>query len=178
MTAKPARRTLALAPLFLALLFLASAAAPRAAEAQEDLRPRYGFGLNGLLSTEDGVGIGLRGRVSAPVNADLSVAVGLGLTGFILSGTDDAVSIFDPQVSAIVNLPMRGEQLTYALGGVGAHVPVSNADASEAGPTVHFGLGRVQVLTDTSIFYEINPALLVGGDSVDLLIPVRVGIIF
>ncbi len=171
-TPMPRLRTLAFC-LFLMLM----GAVPDAAQAQA-LGPRYGFGLNGLVSTEDGFGIGVRGRVSAPINADFSVAVDLGLTGFILGGTDEAVSIFDPQLSAIVNLPLRGNQLTYVLGGVGAHVPVSQADKSEAGPMVHLGLGRVQTLTDTSIFYEIDPALLIGGSSVDLLVPVRIGIIF
>lgn len=177
MTAQPVRRLRTLASLLFALLLGVLAAAPQTLQAQ-DLSPRYGFGLNGLLSTEDGVGIGLRTRVSAPVNTDFSVAVDLGLTGFILGGTEDAVSLFDPQISAIVNLPMRGNYLTYVLGGVGAHVPVSNPDDSEAGPTVHLGLGRVQTLTDTSIFYEVDPTLLIGGDSVDLLIPVRLGVIF
>jgi hypothetical protein len=36
----------------------------------------------------------------------------------------------------------------------------------------------VKQLTETSFFYEINPALAIGESSVDLVLPLRVGIIF
>lgn len=155
------------------LLFLAHLSP---ASAQE-LRPRIGMGVNGMVSTQDGLGIGFRGRVSAPVNADVSIAVDAGFTGFILGGRDQASYVFDPQVGAIVNLPGTTEQLSYLLFGVGAYVPMGETD-SRSGPTLHFGYGRVRVLQETSLFYEINPALIVGERRVDLAIPVRVGIIF
>lgn len=146
----------------------------------QDLGPRFGLGFNTMISTEDGLGFGFRFRGSAPVNRDLSFAIDLGATGFILSGRDDATYLVDPQVSAIVTLPYGNDnQLTYFMGGIGAYLPFrGNGVSSDAAPTIHLGLGRVQSLTDTSIFYEVNPALVVGETSVDLLLPLRIGIIF
>lgn len=163
---------LSLLVLFAGLLL---AAAP-SVQAQES-NTRFGLGANALLSTEDGLGLGVRGRVSAPLSDDLSLAADVGVTGFILGGTDDAVTVLDPQLSAIINLPQRHDRLDYVMAGVGAHVPISNPDRSESGPTVHFGYGRVYALQQNSLYWEINPALLVGTDSIDLLIPLRIGII-
>lgn len=170
----PLRRRLAFC---LAVLALLSAAVPTA-RAQADLSPRFGLGAEALLSTEDGFGIGLRGRASAPVNADVSVALDLGLTGFIFGGRDDATYLFNPQLSAVINLPFREGHLPYLLAGLGAHLPFSDDGDSVSGPVIHLGFGRVQSLQDTSVFYEINPGLLIGENNVDLLIPVRIGIIF
>ncbi len=144
----------------------------------QNVETRFGLGAGGLLSTENGLGLSAHGRLSAPISADLSLALDLGVTGFILGGTDDAVTVFMPQVSAIINLPMRAGRLSYILAGVGAHVPLANPDRTESGPTLHFGYGRVRALQQNSIYWEVDPALLVGPDNVDLLIPVRVGIIF
>lgn len=151
-------------------------AAPAAAQ---NLSPRFGIGLGGMLSTEDGFGLSLRGRASAPINADFSAAVDLGVTGFVLGGTEDAVYIFDPQLSAIVTLPSTsGNRLPYLLAGVGAYLPITETDRSISGPTIHAGIGWVQALRETSLFYEIDPALVIGEDSVDLIIPFRIGLIF
>ncbi len=168
-----------LAAFSLALLFAAlmlAAGAP-AAQAQES-NTRFGLGVGATASTVDGLGLGVRARVSAPLSRDLSLAADVGATGFILGGTEDAVTVLDPQVSAIINLPVRGDQLSYVMAGVGAHVPLANTERSESGPTLHAGYGRVYALQDNSIYWEVNPALLVGDDSVDLLVPVRLGIIF
>ncbi|HMB90093.1 MAG TPA: hypothetical protein VKP65_04550, partial [Rhodothermales bacterium] len=91
-------------------------------DAMAQAATRFGIGFNGLISTTDGLGLGIRSRISAPVNADLSFAADLGLTGFILQGRDDASYVFDPQVSAIVTLPGRRDKMPYILGGVGAYV--------------------------------------------------------
>ena len=161
---------------FLALLIAGS---PGTAQAQDsDLTPRFGLGMQGLISTEDGFGLGLRGRASAPINADVSAAVDLGLTGFVLGGSDDAIYLFEPQLSAVVNLPSQGGRLPYVLAGLGGHYPLSNTERSVSGPVIHVGIGRVQALMDTSLYYEVNPGLVIGDDSVDLLIPVRIGLIF
>lgn len=147
---------------------------------ENSLDPRFGLSFNTALSTEDGLGVGLRLRGSAPVNADLSFAVDLGMTGFVFGGRDEATYLVDPQVSAIVSVPRgRPDQLTYFLGGLGAYIPFeANADNPEAAPTLHLGIGRVELLTDTSIFYEINPGLIIGEERVGLLLPIRAGIIF
>lgn len=147
----------------------------------QDLNPRFGLGFNTVISTEDGLGLGLRLRGSAPVNRDLSFAVDMGVTGFVLEGRDEATYLVDPQVSAIITLPYGNEsgQLTYFLGGLGAYLPFDGDGVSDsAAPTIHMGIGRVKQLTETSFFYEINPALAIGESSVDLVLPLRVGIIF
>lgn len=151
------------------------------AQAQQELTPRFGLGFNTVISTQDGLGMGLRFRGSAPVNQDLSFAIDLGATGFVLEGRDEATYLIDPQISAIVTLPYGTERgrLTYFMGGLGAYLPFNgNGASNNAAPTMHMGLGRVQSLTETSFFYEVNPALVVGQSSVDLILPVRVGVIF
>lgn len=158
------------------LCFVGIVAVPRQAYSQ-DLSPRIGLGVNGMVSTADGIGIGFRGRVSAPVNADVSLALDAGFTGFLLGGRRDASYVFDPQFSVIVNLPQQRDQLSYLLFGAGAYVPMGTSSSS-SGPTIHFGYGRVRVLQETSLFYEIDPAIVVAESRVDLIIPVRIGIIF
>ena len=147
--------------------------------AAQDVTPRFGIGFNSLLSSADGFGIGFRGRASAPVNRDVSVAIDLGLTGFVLNGRRNADYIFDPQLSAIINLPSRSGQLTYILFGLGGYVPVGRDAANEQnGPTIHIGIGWVHALNETSLFYELDPALIIGEESVDIAIPFRIGLIF
>ena len=145
---------------------------------------RFGIGLNTVLSVNNGFGLGFRGRVSSPVNADFSLAIGLGFTGFVLQGRDQAEFVFDPQLSGIINLPATGASSTpsqvYLLAGIGAFVPFSESSSSDnsSGPSIHFGIGRVQALTESSFFYEINPAVVIGSTKVEFILPFRVGIIF
>lgn len=149
-------------------------ATPTSAQVAE---PRYGVGFNTTLSSADGFGIGLRGRASYPVNADVSAAVGIGLTGFVLNGRENADYILDPQLSAIVMLPVSQARANYVLFGAGAYVPVGGNDG-QGGPTVHAGLGRAHLLQESSFYYEVDPALVIGRDHVDVAVPVRIGIIF
>ena len=145
----------------------------------QTIRPRFGLGANTTLTTAEGVlGLGLRGRASAPVNANLSFAVDLGLTGFVLGGRDDATYVFDPQVSAIVTLDPRQPRTPYIIGGIGAYVPFGDNSDGDGGPTLHGGFGWVQTLENTTLFYEVNPALVIGETAIDLVLPFRVGIIF
>lgn len=132
-----------------------------------------------MLSTADGFGIGFRGRASAPVNRDLSIAIDLGFTGFIFGGRRDAEYVFDPQLSAIISLPSQEDRLSYVLFGLGGYVPVGGTiDDRQNGPTVHIGMGWVRALYETSLYYEVDPALIIGEQSVDLAIPFRIGVIF
>ena len=177
--ASPARSSsFALLVLLVAASLPAGPACAQSSSSSDELTPRFGLGAQGLASTVDGFGLGLRGRASAPLNADVSAAVDLGVTGFVLGGSDDAVYLFEPQVSMVVNLPSSSGRLPYLLAGVGGHFPLARADDSESGPVIHFGIGRVQALTDTSLFYEATPGLLIGDDSVDLIVPLRIGLIF
>ncbi len=156
----------------LALLLL-FALFPRKATAQ-DLNPRYGIGFTFLASETDGAGLGLRGRIAVPVNSNLSLAGDLGVTGYIFKGRSDAEYAFDPQFSFIVTLP-GDERAPYVLAGVGAYISTSEA---EGGPFVHFGVGRAQLLGETSIFYEVNPAVVIEKEEVDFNLSLRFGIIF
>ncbi|WP_457652601.1 hypothetical protein [Rhodocaloribacter sp.] len=160
----------ALLPAAVLLLFANPATA-------QDLSPRFGLGFNTVLSTEDGLGLGFRGRASAPVNADLSFAVDVGFVGFILEGRDDATYIFDPQVSAIVTLP-GVTSAPYLLGGVGGYIPLNDRDRTNSGPTIHLGIGWVRALSETTLFYEVNPALIIGEKDVAFALPFRIGLIF
>jgi hypothetical protein len=141
--------------------------------------PRFGIGFNAMLSSADGLGVGFRGRASAPVNQDLSIAIDLGFTGFVLSGRRNAEYIFDPQLSAIINLPSTPDRLGYILFGLGGYIPMgSDTEDQQNGPTVHGGIGWVHALQETSLYYEVNPALVIGERDVDIVIPVRIGVIF
>lgn len=138
---------------------------------------RFGLGFNTLLSSEDGLGLGFRGRISTAINADLSFALDAGLTGFILGGRDDATYIIDPQASLIITLP-GVERATYLIAGMGAYIDTSDNSDSLEGPTIHFGVGWVQTLRESVLFYEIDPALVIGRTEVAVAIPFRIGIIF
>lgn len=162
--------------LALAAVFLV-AVTVRPAAAQEG-QPRFGIGFNTLISTADGLGVGFRGRASAPVNQDLSVGVDLGFTGFVLEGRRRATYVFDPQLSLIVTIPQRGYEAPYFLGGIGAYLPLASDHDGESGPFLHLGVGRVRQLNETVLFYEINPALIVAYDQVHLAVPLRAGVIF
>jgi len=138
---------------------------------------RFGVGFNTLLSSEDGLGLGFRGRMAIPINADISFAFDAGMNGFVLNGRDDATYVFDPQASLIVTLP-GVEHAAYIMGGMGAYANTSDSDGALSGPTFHFGIGWIRPLRESVLFYEIDPALVVGSRDVSVAIPFRIGIIF
>lgn len=170
-------RRLAFLLVLVPFLLPASAHAQRAA-----LDPRYGAGFDGVLSAfsgdvlPDGLGIGVRGRVSFPINADFSLAAGAGIAGFVFSGRDDATYVFNPQLSGILTLPrMRWAQ--YLLGGFGGYFPMGASEA-DGGPAIHFGVGWARPLQETSLYVEFNPAIIIGSERSALVLPARVGVIF
>jgi hypothetical protein len=173
------KKSMRLLHIVFAFAFFAAALPVTHADAQA-VTPRFGLGFEVLGSTADGLGIGLQGRASAPLNADLSLGVDMGATGFVLGGRQDATWVFDPQVSAIITLPSRSGRAMYYLAGLGAYIPISEDEDSEAkaGPTIHGGVGWIQALRETTFFYEINPALVIAQDQVHLAVPLRAGIIF
>lgn len=161
-------------PLLLLLLGLTTSLA---GPAQAQNESRLGVGAQVLVSTAgNNVGPGFHVRASTPINQDVSVAVGSGLTGFIFRGRDDAAFALDPQVSAIVSFSMSGAESTYVLGGGGAYVPFGDT-STESGPTFHLGIGRAWLLRESSLFVEFNPGLLVGEESTTLVLPLRIGVI-
>ncbi|MEX0601051.1 MAG: hypothetical protein WD021_05105 [Rhodothermales bacterium] len=155
------------------LLVAVAAACVRPASAQP-ANSRVGLGFNTMASTADGLGVGLRGRLSIPINADISAAADFGITGFVLGGRQNADYILDPQISAIVTLPPSRNRVGYVLFGLGGYIPVGGG---EGGPTLHVGLGRAHALQESSFYYEIDPALVIGREGVDLAVPLRFGII-
>lgn len=138
---------------------------------------RFGLGFNSLLSADNGFGMGFRGRLSTPINADLSFAVDAGITGFILGGRDDATWIIDPQASIIVTLP-GVEKAPYLLTGIGGYLDPTDSGDALTGPTIHLGVGWVKPLRESVLFYELDPALIIGEDKVSAAIPFRIGVIF
>lgn len=148
--------------------------------AQAQPEPRFGVGLQMMGTTVDGnVGPGLRFRSSVPINQDISLGIGAGLTGYIFQGRDDAAYAFDPQASLVVTLPGPGTQRLYVLGGGGAYVPFGNLDDDvSGGPTLHFGIGKVWLLNESSFFLEFDPALYIGEQQTNVILPLRVGVIF
>ncbi len=160
--------------LLVVLGLLGGLAAP--AQAQSD-QSRFGLGLQLLGSTAgNNVGPGVHFRASTPLNPDVSLAVGSGLTGFIFGGRDDAAFALDPQVSAIVSFSTANAQSTYVIGGAGAYVPFGDTD-TDSGPTFSIGAGRAWLLEESSLFFEFSPGLLVGEESTTLVVPIRVGVI-
>lgn len=161
----------------IAFVVAAGAAGPSASWAQPG--PRFGVGAQLTGSTiEENVGLGLRFRVSAPVNRDLSFAVGSSFIGYVFEGQDEASYAIDPQASIIVTLPVMGDRSTYFLGGLGVYVPFDDEVDRDSAPTFHFGVGKVWLLQDSSLFLEFDPAIAIGEDRTELLLPLRVGVIF
>ena len=151
----------------------------------QNLQPRFGAGFDAVVTppgqdvVPEGFGIGLRGRVAVPVNADLSFAAGMGIIGFVLSGQDDARYVLNPQVSGILTLP-RARWAGYFLGGFGGMILLSNDDImpDEGGFTIHGGIGWALPLNETSLYVEIDPSLVIGENSTTVVLPVRGGVIF
>ncbi len=141
--------------------------------------PRFGFGFDAVVvppgqdMLPEGLGLGIRGRVAVPVNRDLSVAGGVGVAGFVFQGQDDASYVFTPQLSVILTLPRR-DSARYLLGGFGGVIPSEGS----GGPSLHLGVGWAFPLHDTSLYVEVDPALVVGSRETTVVIPLRVGVIF
>ena len=156
----------------LTALLLAAPAFSQAAPA------RIGAGIDAVIvplragDVDPGVGLGLRGRIALPLNSDLSGAASLGVSAN-LAGS--AVLTATPQVSLIVSLPGSGRSVRYLLGGFGGYIPLSGGGG---GTTLHAGFGWAVPLSETSLYFEIDPAIVVGSSETTVVVPVRVGVIF
>ncbi len=146
----------------------------------QQLSPRIGFGLTTTVTTDfaNPIGLGLHVRGSLPVNPDLSFATGIGVTGFVFSGRDDAAYYVTPQVLAIVTLNAMNARAPYVLLGLGGYLPVGGgSDEKDGGPAIHGGLGWAARLQETSVYLEVTPALVVGKDASKLILPLKVGVV-
>lgn len=128
-------------------------------------------------TVDNNVGPGFRFRTAVPINQDVSFGLGAGITGYIFQGRDDAAYAFDPEASLIVTIPGTGRERVYVLGGGGAYVPFGETTAT-SGPTVHAGLGKVWLLNESSFFLEFSPGLFVGQEETNVILPLRMGVIF
>lgn len=146
--------------------------------------PRVGVGLSAMMSWtgELNFGPGIRLRIAQPLNQDLSLAGDVGIAGFVLGGRDDASYVFNPQVSAIITLPEPGNTAPYLLFGLGLYLSSDDLDSDgeplTEGPFIHAGYGLVQQLNETTLFFEVNPGLIIGRETIGLMLPVRAGVIF
>ena len=162
----------------LATLTIALTAAPTFGQGAAP--PRFGAGFDvtaappGQDLVPSGVGVGIRGRVALPVNADLSVAADLGLIANLFEGSSEARYMLNPQASIIVTIPGR-DAVRYVLGGFGGFLPL---EGGGGGPTLHVGVGTAIPLRDTSLYFELDPSLLIGQDETTGVVAARVGVIF
>lgn len=166
--------------LLLAACFLVGLASAPRAQNLGDVPPRFGVGFDvaSALWSQDlipnGPALGIRGRVALPVNADISLAASLGIAAHLFEGRDDARTVLNPQASLIVTLPGEGTA-RYLLGGFGAFLPL---DQGGGGPTIHAGAGWAIPLNQTSVYFEIDPSLVVGEDETTVVASLRAGVIF
>lgn len=164
------------APCLLVVGLLLSLTLVQSSRAQQS--PRFGIGIQLMGTTvDDNIGPGLRFRTSVPINQDVSFGLGAGLTGYIFQGRQNAAYAFDPQASLIVTIPGTGRERFYVLGGAGAYVPFGET-TGVSGPTIHTGLGKVWLLNESSFFFEFDPALFIGADVTEVILPLRMGVIF
>lgn len=163
--------------LFLAALALVLSAVAAPALAQS-APARIGAGLDVVAvplragDVDPGLGLGLRGRIALPINSDLSAAASVGVSAR-LAGS--AALTATPQVSMILTLPGGGNSVRYLLGGAGGFIPLSGGGG---GPTLHAGFGWAFPFSETSVYVEVDPAIVVGAESTSVLLPARVGVIF
>ncbi len=147
----------------------------------QERNPHMGFGLDVTMAPPDNptigsaVGLGFRGRVSYPVSYDVSLAVGAGINGGFQQGWSDAAVTLNPQASVIVTIPDE-PWAPYFLAGFGGYVPLRSI--AQGGPSLHGGVGWARLLTDASIYLELNPQLVIGETSSSVVLPVRAGVIF
>ncbi len=168
-----------------AIIFvLASALAADSAAAQRrGFTPRFGVGFEAVVVPDgneilqDGLGVGLHGRVALPLKSDLSAGVGMGIDGFVLNGSAEASWLATPEATLILTLPRRGGDVRYILGGVAGYIPLTD-EIEPGGPALVLGAGWAFPLRETSFYIELAPALVVGRSTSTVAIPLRVGVIF
>ncbi len=142
---------------------------------------RFGIGTGLVLNpsndsiADDEVGLAVLIRLSKPVNADVSLAAGVGLFAFAFNGTEHADYVVNPQVSLVVTL--GGEKrFPYLLAGVGGLFPTDSAENAQF--AIHIGYGWIWPMKSASAFFEINPSLAFQANSTTIILPLRIGLIF
>ena len=168
------------ATIVLGILLVAGALFPAAATSQSLWR--LGFGLQTTFSTEDGLGLGLRSRVSYPMNRDFSIGLGLGVHGFSSNGANRSVIMADPSVNLILRLGATADRATYVVAGAGGYLLAGatgqRTSKATIGPQAAIGLGAVKQLVDSRLFVEITPQFLLEPQQMTVVAPLRIGLIF
>lgn len=164
----------------ISLLLVSFSLVPNALHAQAR-NPHIGLGLDVILgppdnrATDSGFGLGFRARASFPISYDVSLAGSAGILGSFFRGRDDAAVTLNPQIGVIVTIP-RTPWAPYFLAGFGGYIPLS--DEVGGGPAIHAGVGWARLLTDASIYLEVNPSLIIGATATSFILPLRAGVIF
>ena len=156
-------------------------AGPASAQRYGSTPPRIGAGfdvqsaLYGQDVLPDGPSLGVRIRAALPVNADVSVAASLGLGAHVFEGADDSAYVLNPQTSVIVTIPGGRRSVRYLLGGLGGFLPFSGGGG---GASIHAGIGTAIPLSESSVYFELDPSLVIGSDESVPVIALRTGVIF
>jgi len=163
------------------MVLLAAIAQAQTADTPARFSPRIGFGFTPTLTidSEKPVALGLHARMSYPVTADFSIGAGVGLTGFILQGRDDAEYYLTPKALGIVTLDATNIRSPYVLFGLGGYLPIGeNTEKGAGGPTLYGGIGwALSLSAQTSVYFEILPALVIGSETTSLILPLNVGVV-
>jgi len=149
--------------------------------AAQDNNTKFGLGV-GLVANptdddlaSDDVGLAVRGRISKPMNSDVSLAGSVGLYAFAFNGTDTADYILNPDLSLVVTLNGQS-RFPYLLVGAGGLFP-TNGD-KRARFEAHAGYGLAWPLTSVSVFLEVMPTIAFQESSTTFVVPLVVGMIF
>lgn len=140
------------------------------------LRGRVSLQMQGS-SIERSVAPGFHLDAQLPIVRGLSIVGGAGMSAFILEGRVDGTYTFDPELTLKITLPSASKGANTVFGGVGYHIPFG-ADAVEAAPTVHLGLGRIWTLRESTLFVDVSATAVVRTETIGLLMPLRAGIVF
>jgi len=150
------------------------------ASAQET-QAKFGLGV-GLVANptddelaNDDIGLSVRGRVSKPLNTDVSLAGSVGFYAFAFNGTNTADYIVVPELSLIVTL--NGQtRFPYLLVGAGGLFPTDGDQSARF--AAHAGYGIAWPLTSVSVFFEAVPTIAFNESGTTFVVPVTVGMIF
>ena len=128
-------------------------------------------------SIEKSVAPGLHIDAHAQVAGRYSIAVGTGFSSYILEGRRSGTYTLAPKLSFKITRPSRSLGAnTFSVGG-GYHLPFGQRDVGR-GPTVHFGIGRLWALRETTLFVDLRPTAVIRDETISLLLPLRAGVVF
>lgn len=142
------------------------------------LRGRISFQM-AASSIERSVGPGLHVDAKQPIVGGLSLVAGGGLSAFILEGHRTGTYSFTPEVGVNLVVPSRSKWANVIFGGGGYHVPFgAGAAASDGGPTIHLGVGRIRALRETTLFINLSPSAVIRSRTTAFFFALRTGVVF